>query len=174
MKKELETTILELVLPPEPGRNAEEPARMEGIIIGTLTGFHESGEPLVTFGGAESDRPVRALSTVALVNDSIGRAVALQFERGNPARPVILGVIQSPIDAIQHPGHKKADGVTKQLDVELDGERLVFTADKEIVLRCGKASITLTQAGKLIIRGADLLSRSSGVNRIKGGSVQIN
>ena len=57
---------------------------------------------------------------------------------------------------------------------ELDGERLVFTADKEIVLRCGDASITLTKAGKVIIRGSYLLSRSSGVNRIKGGSVQIN
>ncbi|MEW5071937.1 hypothetical protein AB1P14_09365, partial [Pseudomonas aeruginosa] len=38
----------------------------------------------------------------------------------------------------------------------------------------GKASITLTRAGKVIIRGAYLSSRSTGVNRIKGGSVQIN
>jgi hypothetical protein len=60
------------------------------------------------------------------------------------------------------------------MDAEVDGERLVFTAKKEIVLRCGKASITLTRAGKVLIRGIYLLSRSSGVNRIKGGSVQIN
>jgi hypothetical protein len=50
----------------------------------------------------------------------------------------------------------------------------VLTGDKEIVLRCGKASITLTRAGKIIIRGAYLLNRSSGVNKIKGASVQIN
>ena len=49
-----------------------------------------------------------------------------------------------------------------------------ITAEKEIVLKCGKASITLTKAGKVIIRGTYLLNRSSGVNRIKGGSVQIN
>jgi hypothetical protein len=59
-------------------------------------------------------------------------------------------------------------------DVEGDGERLVFSAEKEIVLRCGNASITLTRAGKVLIRGAYLLARSSGVNRIQGGSVQIN
>ncbi len=35
-----------------------------------------------------------------------------------------------------------------------DGERLVLTAEKEIVLECGKASITLTRAGKILIRGA--------------------
>jgi hypothetical protein len=34
--------------------------------------------------------------------------------------------------------------------------------------------LTLTHAGKVLIRGAYVLSRSSGVNRIKGGSVQIN
>ena len=47
----------------------------------------------------------------------------------------------------------------------------MLTADKEIELRCGKASITLTKAGKILLRGEYLLSRSSGVNRIKGGSV---
>ncbi|MEO2036899.1 MAG: hypothetical protein ABGZ35_32895, partial [Planctomycetaceae bacterium] len=60
------------------------------------------------------------------------------------------------------------------VSAEVDGERLVLTADKEITLRCGKASLTLTRAGKVLIRGAYLLSRSSGANRIKGGSVQIN
>ena len=59
-------------------------------------------------------------------------------------------------------------------DVTVDGKRVSFNAEEEIVLRCGKASITLTKAGKVIIRGAYLLNRSSGVNRIKGGSVQIN
>jgi hypothetical protein len=59
-------------------------------------------------------------------------------------------------------------------DVEADGERLVFSAEKEIVLRCGKSSITLTRAGKILIRGEYVLTRSSGVNRIQGGSVQIN
>lgn len=42
------------------------------------------------------------------------------------------------------------------------------------MLRCGKASITLTRSGKIILRGTYISSRSSGVIRIKGGSVQIN
>ena len=51
---------------------------------------------------------------------------------------------------------------------------MVLSAQEEIVLRCGKASITLTKAGKVLIEGAYVLSRSSGVNRIRGGSVQLN
>jgi hypothetical protein len=47
-------------------------------------------------------------------------------------------------------------------------------AQEEIVLKCGEGSITLRKDGKIIIKGTHLLSRASGPNRIKGGSVQIN
>ena len=40
--------------------------------------------------------------------------------------------------------------------------------------RCGDASITLTRAGKVIIKGNYILSRSSGYNKIKGAAVDIN
>jgi hypothetical protein len=104
----------------------------------------------------------------------MGREVALLFEAGNPRKPIIMGLIQHPekLPASAAEGIRREAG--NPVDAEVDGERLLFTAKKEIVLRCGKASITLTRAGKILIRGAYLLSRSSGVNRIKGGSVQIN
>ena len=59
-------------------------------------------------------------------------------------------------------------------EAEAVPDRLELVARREIVLRCGNASITLTRAGKIILRGTYVLSRSSGVNKIKGGSVQIN
>jgi hypothetical protein len=57
---------------------------------------------------------------------------------------------------------------------ELDGERVVLSAEREISLKCGEASITLTAAGKILIRGTYVLTRSSGANRIKGATVEIN
>ena len=51
---------------------------------------------------------------------------------------------------------------------------MLITAKDRLVLRCGKASITLTRAGKVLIEGAYVLSRSTGVNRVKGGTVQLN
>jgi hypothetical protein len=53
-------------------------------------------------------------------------------------------------------------------------ERLTFTAAREIVLQCGRASIVLTRAGKVLVRGAYVSLRSSGMQRITGASVQIN
>ncbi len=52
--------------------------------------------------------------------------------------------------------------------------RLELAAEREVVIRSGAASLTLTSAGKAILAGEYVLSRSRGVNKIKGGSVQIN
>ena len=51
---------------------------------------------------------------------------------------------------------------------------LQLCADKRISLTCGEASITLTAEGAILIRGAKVVSRSKGLNRIKGASVLIN
>ena len=97
--------------------------------------------------------------------------VALMFEGGDPRRPLLIGFIQNPLDVMISATDASGDRVA---ETKVDGERVVLKADHEIVLQCGKASITLTRAGKVLLRGAYVSSRSSGVNRIKGGSVQIN
>jgi hypothetical protein len=60
------------------------------------------------------------------------------------------------------------------VEIDADGARMVVSAREQMVLRCGKASITLTRAGKVLIQGSYVLTRSTGVNRVKGGAVQIN
>jgi hypothetical protein len=150
---------------------AEAPRpRLTGVVIGTLAGLDVSGCPLVDYP-ANADGLLPARSTVPLGQGDVGREVALMFEDGDPARPLLLGLIQHPTPSLPAGA---AAAKPRPVAVEADRERLVFTADKEIVLRCGQASITLTRAGKVLLRGTYLLSRSSGVNRVKGGSVQIN
>jgi hypothetical protein len=74
------------------------------------------------------------------------------------------------------PNHDRAVGTERSLlkAIEIDGKTLEFTGRESVTLRCGQASITLTEDGKILIRGTYLQSRSSGVNRIQGGSVQVN
>lgn len=142
--------------------------KLDGVVIGVLVGLPNDGTPVVAFPGNRETDAITARSTAALCQDDIGREVALLFENGDPRRPLVIGRIQHPQDSGVETVEEKPPAA------ELDGERVVLSAKKEIVLRCGKASITLTKAGKVLIRGAYLLNRSSGVNRIKGGSVQIN
>lgn len=142
-------------------------ALIHGVVIGALVGLRDNGTPLVAFPGNPAAECLEARTTATLARDDIGCSIALLFEGGDPARPLIIGRIQNP---------PSSEPVTASptATISLDGQQLVLSAEQEIVLRCGKASITLTRAGKVLIRGAYLLSRSSGVNRIKGGSVQIN
>jgi hypothetical protein len=141
---------------------ASAPPRIDGVVVATLAGFDDGGAPRVTFPGNPLRRAVSARSTVVLGATDVGKDVAVSFEQSDPSRPIVLGKLWQP------------EAAAPSVRAEVDKERLVLSADKEIVLQCGASSITLTKAGKVLIRGAYLLSRSSGVNRIKGGSVQIN
>ncbi len=153
--------VLEVALLPEP-----TPARIDGVVVGKLVGFGPAGEAMVAFMGAPGEGlPARA--TTVLDDESVGREVALLFEGGDPRRPIVMGLIHAPV---ARSAARPAEG----LCAEVDGERLVLRAEAELVLECGEASITLTRDGKIVIRGAHVVTRAAGVNRILGGSVQIN
>lgn len=153
------------------------------IMIGTLAGIDGQGQPLVDYPENPSGQPLAAMSTLGITSAHVGRNVALLFANGDPQRPVIMGLIHSPLHDLivsYDPGiHEQASepAPTTALnvdDVTIDGRRIVLEGKEEVVIKCGEASITLTKAGKILIRGNYLLNRSSGVNRIMGGSVQVN
>lgn len=132
-----------------------------GPVVGRVLGLMDDGRPLIDFPGAISLHAAR--STVEVSEHHIGSEILITFESGDVEKPIITGILRS----------FNGNG-TPSAAIKVDDERLVFTAEREIVLQCGSASITLTRAGKVLIRGAYVLSRSSGANRIKGASVQIN
>lgn len=154
------------------------------IIIGTLVGINAQGQPLVEYPASPVEQALSAMSTLGLTQQHIGRQVALLFANGNPHHPVIMGIIHSPLhDLITAYELTPAPSVDQEaisqkneVDQELtvNGQRLVIEGKEEIVLKCGDASITLTKSGKILIRGKYVLTRSEGVNRIMGGSVQVN
>jgi hypothetical protein len=159
-------------------KRLELSSRIEGVRVGTIVKVDETGEVLVDFPG-NPEGPVAARVTSAFAIKKLKRAVAtrqevlLAFENNDPGLPIIIDSLHNDVE--QTTGSEAFALQTEDLDeILVDGKRVTFDAKEEIVLRCGKASMTLTRAGKVLIRGAYLLNRSSGVNRIKGASVQIN
>jgi hypothetical protein len=139
-----------------------------GIVVGELLALTGEGRtPLVIYPGQSGISPISARSVLDLHAAHIGKHVVLMFEAADRARPIIMGILRDGHSSSVHPSPGK-------VEVENDGERLIVTAMTQLVLRCGKASITLTNAGKVLIEGAYVSSRSTGVNRINGGSVQLN
>ena len=90
------------------------------------------------------------------------------FDQGDLRRPIVIG-------ALCEPGRSASTTASEpHVTVTADDQRLVLSAEREVTLRCGEASITLTRAGKVLISGTYVVSRSSGYNKIKGAAVDIN
>lgn len=147
--------------------NANARRRADGLVVGVIEAIDERGRPLVSWRGGPAS-PGRARAVVALDASHVAHEVALLFDRGDARRPVVMGVLE-PVRAGRV---RTASG--RGVTIEADDGRLVVSAEREIVLRCGGASVTLTRAGKVLVKGAYVLTHADGVNRIRGGSVQIN
>jgi len=153
------------------GQVVLQPEQREG--VGALTarfeGFDSMNRPVLSGLSSTHEGSVPARTTVSLQEVAIGAEVVVVCEQNDVQRPIIIGVLQEG-----QPRQGGADRQSHPLSVQVDDQRYVISAEREIVLQCGDASITLTRAGKILLKGTYVVSRSSGVNRIKGGSVQIN
>lgn len=137
--------------------------RLDGVVIGLLMGFRD-GQPLVVFPSNAKDHAIPARSLTPLSADETGSEVALLFEDGDVARPLIIG-------RIIEPARREADNAPR---VVSDGETVKITAQQRIELRVGKSSIIMEKDGHITIRGTNLVSHASASNRIRGGSVNLN
>ena len=152
-------------------------------IVGSRVGWvvgHEPGRGVLVDYEGNTAGPLPALSTVPLDAKSLEQAVAsrqravLLFENGVPTCPLLVGLVQTTSSTPLIDELLEARVPHQEVEARVDGKRVVIEGQDEIVLSCGKASITLRRNGKVIIKGVQLESSAAGVNRIKGGSVQIN
>jgi len=134
-------------------------AKPAEVVIGRVLSVTKNGAPVVKFPGCPAGGPVTAQATAPYDLVPPGSTVALMFLGGDRARPLAIGVVSEPEPAPAAP----------QME-----ETRTLTASREIVLQCGRASLVLTRAGKVLVRGAYVSLRSSGMQRITGASVQIN
>lgn len=143
------------------------------VVVGTLTRVDESGVPHVDFDGNElGELSARVVGETASYSPGVAaRPVALAFEGGDPSLPLILGFVSTRLEG---PTRQSSPAGGRQRELFIDGQRVQVAADSELLLRCGDASILLRSDGKLVIKGTEILSRASGINKIKGGLVNIN
>jgi hypothetical protein len=148
------TPTLTLELP------ASDQRRIEGVVIGTLVAVRD-GQPIVQHAELRGLPEQVATAARMLDADDVGAEVAIVFVGGDPSAPLIIGKLEHP---------SAATTVTRPRQQR----ELLFEAERQITLRCGQSSITLTREGQIVIRGKHLLSRASSVNRIRGGVIQLN
>ena len=143
------------------------------LVVGRVVDEAADGRPLVTFAGC-ANGPLPAKSLIVVPRDSLIEAMSVlpAFEAGDLSKPVILGVLHDRIHPPDPDQRLAAEPQTKR--VTIDGDTLTLEATREVVLRCGKSSITLKKDGSIYVKGTRILSRASQTNKIKGASVGIN
>ena len=132
------------------------------VVLGTIVAVTSPAEALVQINGTTAAQTIKARTVISLDENQIDQLAVLAFEGGDLSRPIILGLVKS------------AENCSGKASFLVDGEKIAITARREIELRCGESSITLTRAGKVVIKGEYVITRAKGVNRIKGAAVSIN
>lgn len=142
-------------------------------VTGHLTGIDDEGRLLFRPEGSMGD-PIAVAIGMPVADGTLVKAArqqsrALVVRTGDtPARWVLVGLVRERLSTqavTARPG---------QLEVAMDGETLRLTAERDIVLKCGEASLTLRKDGKIVMSGTNVLTASRGPNRIKGASIALN
>lgn len=151
-------------------------AGASGPRVGRVVGFAAGAVTVELEGNARG--PVAARVAAGLDDAALARAASerqealLVFEEGDPARPVVLALLRS---ATPHLDAALAGPLPAARRVaRVDGDRVELEGKEEVVLRCGKASLTLRRDGKVVLRGVHVVTHGDAVQRIRGGKVQIN
>src|SRR3954463_3060323 len=108
--------------------------------IGRLYGLDLDGQPIVVGLVELPGELLCARTTISLTTQQVGSEVVVLLEGGDVRRPIIVGVLQ------QRSQTNPTDSPLRGASIHSDDERYTITAEREIVLRCGDSSITLTRA----------------------------
>lgn len=168
--------------------------------LARIVSLTSDGVPEVQVGGAGP--VVRARWAFRATRERIEAAIAdrqqavVIFENGDRLKPLVVGFVEAlesnprdvpdpsrdpssaevralRVEAERRARPDKSEGMPV-IEADVDGRRVRVTAQDEIVLQCGSASVTLRRNGRVVIRGTYVETHSEGTNRIKGGQVRIN
>jgi len=133
--------------------------QLPGVVIGEVTDVTADGRPLVRSTAAPAPRPAQTVhfQTPPDWTTCVGVRVVVAFVDGDPGQPVVLGLLDAP--------RQESTATPRSLRI---------AAGQELVIECGKSKILLRADGRVEIRGEHLVSRATGPNKVKGGSVHIN
>lgn len=110
--------------------------------------------------------PIRTKCDVLLTANSpqlaltLGARVLVLLPAAGESRGCVLGLV--------------ATYTVPRPELERPPARVRLAAQLELVLECGKASLTMHEDGRVVIKGTDIVSHARRTQKIRGGTVHIN
>jgi uncharacterized membrane protein len=135
------------------------PPSTDGGRLATIVRLAKDGAVWITADGRERQAQVVMHVPRTMLRTALRRKLPVVIaEIVGADHPVITGVLSD----------------AAPLQATVDGRQVEITGEREVVLRCGKASITLTRAGQIVLRGEFITSQANGPQVIRGKTVDIN
>lgn len=150
-------------------------SRHSQFCVGRIVEVAEDGSVSVDPG--DGRKPVRARSIVRIDRAvaTAGVSVLLAYPTGQSTVPIIMGVVRDAACAPEVEASAELELPPDQpYELAFDDGRRVLRARNELELVCGKSSITLRKNGQVEVRGVEIVSRATRLNKIRGGAVRIN
>lgn len=142
-----------------------------GLVTGHLAGVDPEGRLLFEADGAAGE-PFPVAIGVPVSDGALVKGARLR-RRGLVA-PLAGGGFALVGFARERVAPKVRDAGPGELEVVVDGETLQIVAERQIELRCGKASLLLRADGRVVLSGTYVVSTSRGPNKIKGATIALN
>jgi hypothetical protein len=137
-----------------------------------LCGFNAEGEPLTDFPASENRGPIAAVSTVPLKEGDCGSEVVLLFEEGDPSRPIIVGILQTP-----------ACGAPQTLPDSAESVKELFAltrmirhdpATGNLIVQNGRSRIVLMDDGTVRVEGRRIISAADENILMRAAYIDLN
>lgn len=149
-----------------------ETAEKLTVLQGQVTAFNQEGSIAITGrDGNNVNCFIATLHKSEIPEISVSDTVIYTMD-GNKEYGFILGVVCRYIPTTSKEVTVKPP--EKLTDAIVDGQRIFFEAQKEIILKCGTGSIIMKKDGKIVIKGTNIITRARNTNKIKGATVTIN
>jgi hypothetical protein len=143
------------------------------IVTGHLEGIDDEGR--ILFVAEQGDGVPVPVAIGVPISDGVLIPAARNRQRAlvvrtdeSPPNWVLIGLVRERVSSTAR------DAAPGELEVKMDGETLRLTAEREIELRCGNASLILRQSGRVILKGTHVVTSSRGPLKVKGATVEIN
>jgi hypothetical protein len=140
-------------------------ASLPGLVVGRIVEISPEGRLVVDYPGNEFG-PMQARCVrreLCCREYETGSSVLLAFEKEDPLKPIVMGSVFESCGVVGAP-----------LAVTLNENCIVLRADRDILLECGQSSLLMRKDGKIVIRAAEIVSRASRTNKVRGACVKIN
>jgi hypothetical protein len=129
-----------------------------GVVVGEIVEYQPDGTIFVDYPD-NTRGPLLARTVIEEVFP--GAKVLLAFEMGVRTLPIVLGIV-----------HDR--GKVKGKTVRLQADRIIVTAQSELLLQCGESHLEARRDGTVRLKGTDVVSHATRTNKIRGATVRIN